>query len=546
MMGALLYGTEDEVGSATQDSRWQETAGKNDLAAVVAAYLPQAVFVVDANFRVIWANQRAEQLLSRTTPIVGRHFYRELFRDVQLIRPDYYPLTLARDTGRPARSVMRLEGPRFLELYVTRASQPDNGYPILIVSVQEITSTFLPLERLRAIHEAGRRLTEFPPDLLIRYSPEERKELLKRRVLAYLKEVLHFDVFEIRLIQPKTRKLVPFISDGMSREAAERELSVGLEGQGITGYVAATGASYICEDTSSDNLYLKGTEDSRSSLTVPLVRYDAAFRTVVIGTVNIENPRPRAFSHDDRLFLEIFCRDLVAALNTLELIEAEADVATRGLVEEIHGRVALPVDKVVSKAAEAEAYLDCDPEKARSILKEIYKLARDLRAEIRSFGARLPPTEASPIFQNRRILVVDPDESIQRDAHTYLEQWGWLVETASTGRAGLQMAAMTAGEGGYDVILAANKLPDMKGWEFFKSLKEALKSEQIPYVMLVPIMEHDVDHNFVRARELGAQHQVGKRPPPPGQSSGGSLIVKPLVDVLNTLLATTGGQRANS
>jgi CheY-like chemotaxis protein len=545
-MSALLHGTDREACSVTHESTRNESLPTDGFATVVATNLPQAVFVVDAAFRVIWGNRQAGQFFPREISIVGKHFYRDLFSDIQFIRPDYYPLTLARDTGRPARSVMRLEGPRFFELFVARASCAQRARSILIVTVQEITSTFLPLERLRAIHEAGRRLTEFPADLLIKFTPEERKELLKRRVLSYLKEVLHFDVFEIRLVQPQTKRLVPFISDGMSREAAERELSVGLEGQGITGYVAATGASYICEDTSSDALYLKGTEESRSSLTVPLIRYDAAFRPVIIGTVNIENPHPRAFSHDDRLFLEIFCRDLVAALNTLELIEAEADVATRGLVEEIHGRIALPVDKVVSKAAEAEAYLDVDPGKARDLLKEIYRIARDLRAEIRSFGSRLPPTEASPVFQNRRVLVVDPDESIQRDAHTYLEQWGFLVETASTGRAGLQMAAMTAGEGGYDVILAANRLPDMKGWEFFKSLKEALKSDQIPYVMLVPIMMHDADHNFVKARELGAQYQVGKRPPPPGQTSGGNLIVKPLVEVLNSILGVTAGQSANS
>ncbi|MGQ9769560.1 MAG: response regulator [Thermogutta sp.] len=544
-MYPLLHGTNHEASSAEQNSKQSEGLCGDYLTKVAATHLPQAVFALDGQFRVIWGNQPAEQFFSHKRSIIGKHFYRDLFTDVQLIRPDYYPLTLARDTGRPSRSVMRVEGPRFYELFATRAMCAKRSRAILIVTVQEITATFLPLERLRAVHEAGRRLTEFPADLLIKYTPDERKELLKRLVLAYLKEVLHFDVFEIRLIQPQTKKLVPFISDGMSREAAERELFVGLEGQGITGYVAATGTSYICEDTSADALYLKGTEESRSSLTVPLIRYDAAFRPVVIGTVNIENPRPRAFSHDDRLFLEIFCRDLVAALNTLELIEAEADVATRGLVEEIHGRVALPVDKIVSKAAEAEVYLECDPERARELLKDIYKIARDLRAEIRSFGSRLPPTEASPVFQSKRVLVVDPDEFIQRDAHTYLEQWGFLVETASTGRAGLQMAGMTAGEGGYDVILAANKLPDMKGWEFFKGLKEMLRSDQIPYIMLVPIMTHDADHNFVKARELGAQYQVGKRPPPPGETSGGNLIIKPLVDILNTILGSPVGKAAN-
>ena len=43
----------------------------------------------------------------------------------------------------------------------------------------------------------------------------------------------------------------------------------------------------------------------------------------VIGTFNVESPEPRAFSESDLQFLEIFCRDVAAALNTLELLVAE-------------------------------------------------------------------------------------------------------------------------------------------------------------------------------------------------------------------------------
>ena len=43
----------------------------------------------------------------------------------------------------------------------------------------------------------------------------------------------------------------------------------------------------------------------------------------VIGTFNVESLEPRAFSESDLQFLEIFCRDVAAALNTLELLVAE-------------------------------------------------------------------------------------------------------------------------------------------------------------------------------------------------------------------------------
>ena len=71
----------------------------------------------------------------------------------------------------------------------------------------------------------------------------------------------------------------------------------------MTGFVASTGKSYLCEDTTQDPLYLPGAKDARSSLTVPLVLHDE-----VLGTFNVESPRPNAFGESDLEFLEIFAR----------------------------------------------------------------------------------------------------------------------------------------------------------------------------------------------------------------------------------------------
>src|SRR5439155_26307846 len=87
---------------------------------------------------------------------------------------------------------------------------------------------------------------------------------------------------------------------------------------GVTGIVAATGKSYLCEDTTEDPLYLLGAQGAKSSLTVPLVLHDE-----VIGTFIVESPEPRAFTESDLQFLEIYSRDVAVALNTLELLLAE-------------------------------------------------------------------------------------------------------------------------------------------------------------------------------------------------------------------------------
>ena len=53
-----------------------------------------------------------------------------------------------------------------------------------------------------------------------------------------------------------TRSLEPVLAVGMTPEAANRKLWAEQTGNGVTGFVAATGKSYLCEDTSEDPLYL--------------------------------------------------------------------------------------------------------------------------------------------------------------------------------------------------------------------------------------------------------------------------------------------------
>ena len=75
----------------------------------------------------------------------------------------------------------------------------------------------------------------------------------------------------------------------MTEEAANRVLYAKAEGNGVTGYVAASGKSYLCSDTTTDPLYLAWRQGARSSVTVPLQVGDQ-----VIGTFNVESPQVMA------------------------------------------------------------------------------------------------------------------------------------------------------------------------------------------------------------------------------------------------------------
>ena len=97
------------------------------------------------------------------------------------------------------------------------------------------------------------------------------------------KDLLKFDVVEIRLMDQKTKQLIPLLEVGMDEEAAHRDLYARESGHGVTGFVAATGKSYLCEDTANDPLYLTGVQGAKSSLTVPLKLHNEVIGIVSIG-----------------------------------------------------------------------------------------------------------------------------------------------------------------------------------------------------------------------------------------------------------------------
>ena len=81
---------------------------------------------------------------------------------------------------------------------------------------------------------------------------------MKSNILHFTHDLLHFNVVEVRLLDQKTGRLEPLLEMGMDPEAAARVLYAQPQNNGVTGFVAATGKSYLCEDTTEDPLYLPG------------------------------------------------------------------------------------------------------------------------------------------------------------------------------------------------------------------------------------------------------------------------------------------------
>jgi CheY-like chemotaxis protein/PAS domain-containing protein len=464
--------------------------------------MPDGIVLVDADNTIIWGNGRVKEWSGRES-VVGMNFYAAL-NSPEILGPDFCPFHSALATGRDSTTTLRSADNRFFHVHAAPVAEPGSPPQHLIITVHDVTKEMLQQQKLAAIHQAGMELADLTPDELAHMTVEERIELLKSNILHYTKDLLQFDVVEIRLLDQQTGKLEPLLAVGMEQTAADRVLYAKPQDNGVTGFVAATGKSYLCEDTTEDPLYLEGCKGAKSSLTVPLILHDQ-----VIGTFNVESPEPRAFTESDLMFLEIFTRDVAVALNTLELLVAEKASAAAESVEAIHGAVALPVDDILNDAVNVmERYIGHEPEVVER-LQRILRNARDIKQVIQKVGQKMTPTQAHPqakavdkrpSLRGKRVLVVDSDETVRTAAHALLERYGCIVETAHDGNEAICMVRNLSEEDGYTCIIADIRLPDMNGYELMLKFKDLMGV--VPLVLMTGF-GYDPGHSIVKARQAG-------------------------------------------
>jgi CheY-like chemotaxis protein/PAS domain-containing protein len=457
--------------------------------------VPDGVAVVNPDLCIIWANTAFEAWCDGAA--VGRAFY-EALGSPEILGPDYSPFHAAL-TGRATRTQLKFQGGRYLDLFITPIHEPGGPITKLIGVARDVTAQVNQEQKLQALHQAGNELAPLAPEQLAEMSAEERIELLKLNIRRLTHDLFKYHVIEIRLLDRATGRLELLLQDGMSESAVHRVLYARPEGNGVTGYVAATGKSYLCLDTSVDPLYLEGASGARSSLTVPIIGPEG-----VVGTFNVESTQPNAFAENDRQFLEIFCREIALALHTLELLSAEKQSTASKSVDAVSREVALPVDDILTATtALLDRYIGHEPEMADR-LRHILTAARAIKQCIQRVGEDLGtgplarPGEPSvhSRLKGLRILVADNDERVRRSAHGILGRFGCIVETARDGKEALTMAKL----GTYDVVLADIRLPDLGGYEMFHRLRQAQPKAR---VVLMTAYGYDPSHAIVKARQEG-------------------------------------------
>lgn len=475
-------------------------AQADQLAKMVVDEVSDGLVLVDRDNLIAWSNHQFERW-ANCSSVVGMNFYKAL-GGTDILGPDFCPFNHSRRSGEPATTVVRVGENQYFQLRSSRVEEKSQE-GVLVVAVRDVTHDTQLRAKMEMIRQAGAQLADLKPREIAEMTVSERIELLKTNILHYTQDLLKFDVVEIRLIDPPTKELVPLLAVGIDEDAACRTLYAEPKGNGVTGFVAATGKSYLCEDTKSDPLYLRGLKDAGSSLTVPLILHDQ-----VIGSFNVESPFANAFTEEDLQVVEQFGRDLAISINTLELLEAQQANAAKQSIDMIHSGVALPIDEILNNTVKVMAgYIGHDPEVVNR-LRSVLTHARQIKQIIHQVGRQLTPAkvvtlvdrpEDRPLLNGRRILVIDADEAVRESAHKLLEQYSCIVETAHMGDEAVLMVRNSLDQP-YDAIISDIKLPDMSGYQLMLQLKEMIEN---PPLVLMNGYGYDGGHTIVKARQAG-------------------------------------------
>lgn len=104
---------------------------------------------------------------------------------------------------------------------------------------------------------------------------------------------------------------------------------------------------------------------------------------------------------------------------------------------------------------------------------------------------------------NERVLIVDDEEDVVELVRYHLDKNGYKVEKAASGEEALNVARKTLP----DIIVLDLMLPGIDGLEVCRNLKNDLKTEHIPIIMLTAKGE---ESDIVTGLELGAEDYVTK------------------------------------
>ena len=462
-------------------------------AAAILDGFNQGIGIVGKSGQLEWANPK---MLSLPEDVRERicHFCRETFNWA------HTEVDAGSSQVRGRRLSFTTENDECYEVTATPVIDLHNRVTQVAAVVWDATTAKRLQAKIDAIDRAGRELLNLDAEQFSRLDTQQRLNLLEQKVLRCTQELLHFENFEIRVLNKKSNKLELALASGMPTSIADVDLFATAEGNGICGYVAARGRSYICPDAEKDPRFRPGIENARSALTVPLMSQDQ-----VIGVANFESTKVAAFNEDDRQFAEIFGRYMALALHILELVDSERYTTTGRLGTNVMAEITGPLNDILSDVESlVEDYIGHDDLRHR--LRAISENAVRIRESIKELtspepglvGSRSATASArkDPLLTGKRVLIADDEEVIRETIHDVLVGYGCEVSSATDGAVAVDLIT----EKPFDLVLSDIKMPHKDGYEVFAAAKDA--NPDTP-VILTTGFGYDPNHSIVRARREG-------------------------------------------
>lgn len=396
-----------------------------------------------------------------------------------------------------------------VEITPARVRRDDDGSGTQVermaVVVRDITGPRRSMRKLDAIDKAGVELVRLDAASVRERNTYQRLQLLEEKIVRLMHDVLNYDHFAIFLVDEGRKRLELVISAGLPPEIQVLDLSPEQEGSGISGYVAATGKSYICRDAMSDERFIPGLVGARSSCTVPLRMQDR-----VIGIMDVESQQAEAFSEEDRQFLEIFGRYIAIALHMLDLLVVERSATNLTVSGRVGGELEEPLADIIAEldvlggtARDPEttghlARIRQDVEAIRSRVASVAEGPQTLLGVDRALEVR----GRDPLLAGRRVLVADDQPKICKVIEAVLRARGCEAEVVGDGQAAIdRLKAITeSGAPAFDVVISDIRMPDRNGYEVFSSTRVHCPAAK---VILMTGFGYDPHHSIVRASQEG-------------------------------------------
>src|SRR4051812_44788658 len=432
-MEALRHETFDAIFSDAADFLPLERALISQQASLILNTLGEGVCIVDGEGRCNWMNKKMQAWPARVHEKIRRTCQEafDLFtKQTQAPPPESPP-----SSNRSKRYALNVDDQQFFEMIASPVISPSGHVVQIVAVIWDSTSTKRLQQKIDAIDGAGRELVRLEGESLSKMNVGQRLRLLEEKIIRFTRDLMHFDHFAIRLLDRKSNKLELVICVGLPPEAMEVELLASTEGNGISGYVAASGRTYICPDIERDPRYVTGLDQAKSSLTVPLRLHDK-----VIGVFNIESRQRAAFNEDDRQFAEIFGRYVAIALNILDLMVVERVSTSHKVADDVCSEVAGPLNDIFSDAkALMEDFIGNDDLRRR--LQTIVDNANLIRNGLRQaaegpntiLGAGEVKGEVDPLIGGAIVLVADDDANLRTTISDVLRKYKANVVVVSSG-----------------------------------------------------------------------------------------------------------------